>query len=95
MSLFFCMEKMLGGEIFVKKINSIKITDLAKSINKSAIFKIIGIRPGEKIHEQMIGSDESINTAEFKDHYEILANVKEKNLRLKILMGWYECPEKK
>jgi len=79
----FCMQKMIGGEIFVKKIKSIKITDLAKSINPTAKFKITGIRPGEKIHEQMIGSDESINTAEFKDHYEILANVKEKNSRLK------------
>ena len=47
------------------------------------IFKVIGIRPGEKIHEQMIGSDESINTAEFRNHYEILPNLKEKNIRLK------------
>ncbi len=79
----FCLKKMYGGEIFVKKIRSIKITDLAKSIKKDAKFKITGIRPGEKIHEQMIGSDESLNTAEFKDHYEILPNMKEKNLRLK------------
>ena len=69
-------------EKFCKKIKSIKITDLAKSITKSK-YKVTGIRPGEKIHEQMIGSDESTNTAEFKHHYEILANFKEKNLRLK------------
>ena len=80
----FCMRKMLGGEIFVKKIKSIKITDLAKSIKKNAEFKITGIRPGEKIHEQMIGSDESINTAEFNNHYEILPNLSEKNLRVKL-----------
>ena len=79
----FCMQKMLGGEIFVKKIKSINITDLAKSIKKNAKFKITGIRPGEKIHEQMIGSDESINTAEFNEHYEILPNLTEKKLRLK------------
>jgi len=79
----FCMKKMLGGEIFVRKIKSIKITDLAKSIKNNVKFKITGIRPGEKIHEQMIGSDESINTAEFRNHYEILPNLKEKNIRLK------------
>ena len=74
---------MMGGEIFVKKIKSIKITDLAMSIKKNAKFKITGIRPGEKIHEQMIGSDESMNTAESKDHYEILANVVKKIKELK------------
>ena len=79
----FGMINMMGGEIFVKKIKSIKITDLAMSIKKNAKFKITGIRPGEKIHEQMIGSDESMNTAESKDHYEILANVVEKNKRIK------------
>jgi len=77
------MINMMGGEIFVKKIKSIKITDLAKSIKKNAKFQITGIRPGEKIHEQMIGSDEAMNTAEFKDHYEILANVVEKMKRVK------------
>jgi UDP-N-acetylglucosamine 4,6-dehydratase/5-epimerase len=79
----FGMIKMIGGEIFVKKIKSISIIDLAKSIKTNAKFKITGIRPGEKIHEQMIGSDESMNTAEFKDHYEILANVNEKMKRIK------------
>lgn len=79
----FGMINMMGGEIFVKKIKSIKITDLAKSIKQNIKFKITGIRPGEKIHEQMIGSDEAINTAEFKDHYEILANVNEKMKRIR------------
>lgn len=79
----FGMINMMGGEIFVKKIKSIKITDLAKSIKHNIKFKITGIRPGEKIHEQMIGSDEAINTAEFKDHYEILANVNEKMKRIR------------
>ena len=79
----FGMINMTGGEIFVKKIKSIKITDLAKSIKRNAKFKVTGIRPGEKIHEQMIGSDESMNTAEHKNHYEILANISEKNKRIK------------
>ena len=77
------MTKMQGGEIFVKKIKSINIIDLAKSIKQNAKFKITGIRPGEKIHEQMIGSDEALNTAEFTDHYEILTNIKEKTKRIK------------
>lgn len=79
----FGMIKMQGGEIFVKKIKSINIVELAKSIKKSAKFKITGIRPGEKIHEQMIGEDEALNTAEFKDHYEILVNIKQKLKRIK------------
>tara|TARA_E500000178_G_scaffold351947_1_gene414230 strand:- start:6106 stop:7092 length:987 start_codon:yes stop_codon:yes gene_type:complete len=79
----FGMINMIGGEIFVKKIKSIKITDLAKSIKHNVKFKITGIRPGEKIHEQMIGSDEAINTAEFNDHYEILANVSEKMKKIR------------
>ena len=79
----FGMINMIGGEIFVKKIKSIKITDLAKSIKHNVKFKITGIRPGEKIHEQMIGSDEAINTAEFNDHYEILANVNEKMKKIR------------
>jgi len=79
----FGMINMTGGEIFVKKIKSIKIIDLAKSIKKNANFKVTGIRPGEKIHEQMIGSDESMNTAEHKNHYEILANISEKNKKIK------------
>jgi UDP-N-acetylglucosamine 4,6-dehydratase len=79
----FSMINMMGGEIFVKKIKSIKITDLAKSIKNKAKFKVTGIRPGEKIHEQMIGSDESINTVEHKYHYEILSNLYEKKKRIK------------
>jgi UDP-N-acetylglucosamine 4,6-dehydratase len=79
----FGMINMIGGEIFVKKIKSIKITDLAKSIKHNVKFKITGIRPGEKIHEQMIGSDEAMNTAEFNDHYEILANVSEKMKKIR------------
>ena len=71
----FSMTKILGGEIFVKKIKSINIIELAKSIKSNAKFKIIGIRPGEKIHEQMIGSDEAFNTLEFKNHFEIYSSL--------------------
>ena len=62
---------MLGGEIYVKKIPSIKIVDLANIIAPKANQKIIGIRPGEKLHEQMI-SHEDAHTFEYKDHFKIL-----------------------
>ena len=65
-------EDMKGGEIYVKKIPSMKILDLAKAINPKSKIKIIGIRPGEKIHEQMIGIEDSPFTYEYKTFYKIL-----------------------
>ena len=62
-------ERMFGGEIFVPKIPSIKITDLAKAISPNAKFKIIGIRPGEKLHEAMCIKEECDNTFEYKNFY--------------------------
>jgi len=59
----------LGGEIVVPKIKSFKILDLAKAINPKAKIKIIGIRPGEKIHEDLITTSDSLNTYENKDYY--------------------------
>ena len=56
---------MMGGEIFVPKIPSIKIIDLAKAVNEKNSFKIIGIDP-EKIHEEMISKNDSMNTVELK-----------------------------
>jgi UDP-N-acetylglucosamine 4,6-dehydratase (inverting) len=55
-------DDMSGGEIYVKKIPSMKVTELAKAINKDAVHEIVGIRPGEKLHEEMIGEDDSIYT---------------------------------
>ena len=69
------LEDMEGGEIYVKKIPSIKITDIAKAIAPKAQHKIIGIRPGEKIHEQMIGIEDSYYTYEFSDYYKILPQI--------------------
>jgi len=63
---------MKGGEIYVKKIPSMRVTDIAKAVNKSANQRIVGIRPGEKIHEQMIGVEDAPYTYEYKDHYKIL-----------------------
>lgn len=63
--------RMHGGEIFVPKIPSSRITDLAKAIDPQAMLKIIGIRPGEKLHEIMCPADDSHLTIEFENHYVI------------------------
>ncbi len=64
-------ERMLGGEIFVPKIPSIRIIDLAKAMAPDLPVKIVGIRPGEKLHEMMCPSDMSFHTYEFEDHFVI------------------------
>jgi UDP-N-acetylglucosamine 4,6-dehydratase/5-epimerase len=66
-----CLQQMHGGELFVPKIPSMNIMDLAKAIAPEAKTEIIGIRPGEKIHEVMISSDDALNTLEFESHYVI------------------------
>ena len=68
---------MLGGEIYVKKIPSMKLIDIANVIAPKAKHKIIGIRPGEKLHEQMIGTEDSYSTYEYSDYYKILPQINE------------------
>lgn len=63
---------MHGGEIYVKKIPSMTITDIANAVAPGATHRIIGIRPGEKIHEQMIGVEDAAHTYVYEDHYKIL-----------------------
>ena len=70
--VWHAFEDMYGGEIYVKKIPSMTITDIAKAVAPNAAHKIIGIRPGEKIHEQMIGVEDALHTFEYKDHFKIL-----------------------
>jgi len=64
-----CIDKMHGGEIFIPKIPSMKITDLANAIAPDAEKEITGIRPGEKLHEVLITEDEARHTKEFDDYY--------------------------
>jgi len=73
--VFMAFKTMQGGEVFVPKIPSMKITDLAKAINPGAEFEIIGIRPGEKLHETLISVDESYNTIEFKEYFIIKPSI--------------------
>jgi UDP-N-acetylglucosamine 4,6-dehydratase (inverting) len=67
-----CLEKMWGGELFVPKIPSYRILDVAKAIAPDAEVKFVGIRPGEKIHEEMITETDALNTVEFDDYFVIL-----------------------
>jgi UDP-N-acetylglucosamine 4,6-dehydratase/5-epimerase len=70
--VWHAFDDMLGGEIYVKRIPSMKITDIAQAVDPSAHQTTIGIRPGEKIHEQMIGSEDAMHTYEYSDYYKIL-----------------------
>ncbi len=75
--VWHAFEDMFGGEIYVKKIPSIKITDLAKVIAPDATQEVIGIRPGEKLHEQMISSEDAFYTFEYPYHFKILPAIHE------------------
>jgi UDP-N-acetylglucosamine 4,6-dehydratase len=68
-------DDMIGGEIYVKKIPSIKVVDIARVIAPKAEHKIIGIRPGEKLHEQMISAEDSDYTYEYPEYYKILPQI--------------------
>ena len=63
---------MWGGEIFVPKLSSYKILDIVKAIAPNSKIKIIGLRPGEKIHEEMVSVNDSTNTLEFSKYFVIL-----------------------
>ncbi|WP_440633360.1 UDP-N-acetylglucosamine 4,6-dehydratase (inverting) [Candidatus Pelagibacter sp. HIMB1485] len=73
--VWHAFKDMLGGEIYVKKIPSMKVTDIAKVIAPKAKHKIIGIRPGEKLHEQMISIEDSYSTYEYLNYYKILPQI--------------------
>lgn len=82
--VWHAFEDMIGGEIYVKKIPSMKMTDLARVVAPEARQEIIGIRPGEKLHEQMIGAEDSFHTYEYPEHFKILP----------VINGWSETAER-
>jgi len=77
--VFFALEHALGGEIFVPKIPSYRITEVAKAIGPKCEHPVVGIRPGEKVHEEMITSSDSMNTIEAEKYFVIVPNSAEKN----------------
>jgi FlaA1/EpsC-like NDP-sugar epimerase len=75
------LQNALGGEILVPKIPSYRICDLAQAVGPNCRQDIIGIRPGEKLHEEMITNSDSINTIEFSEYYAILGTSMQENLK--------------
>ena len=73
--VWHAFQDMLGGEIYVKKIPSMKVIDVARVIAPDAKQEIVGIRPGEKLHEQMIGAEDSYSTFEYLEHFKILPQI--------------------
>lgn len=82
--VWHAFDDMVGGEIYVKKIPSMKVTDLARVVAPEAKQYVVGIRPGEKLHEQMIGAEDSFHTFEYPEHYKILPAIN----------GWSDSPER-
>lgn len=75
--VWHAFEDMVGGEIYVKKIPSMKVTDLARVVAPECKQEVVGIRPGEKLHEQMIGAEDSYYTYEYPEHFKILPTINE------------------
>lgn len=84
---------MIGGEIYVKKIPSMRVTDIARAISPDAKQRIIGIRPGEKIHEQMVGLEDAPFTYEYDDHYKILPVINEWSTSPERIQDGIKVPE--
>mgnify|MGYP001976086319 CR=1 FL=1 len=82
--IWHAFEDMKGGEIYVKKIPSMKVTDVALAVNKEARQEEVGVRPGEKLHEQMIGLEDAPYTYEYPEHFKILPSIH----------GWYNDEER-
>ena len=85
-TVVLAFKDMTGGELYVKKVPSMKIIDLVNAMDNSVKIKVIGIRPGEKIHEQMISNADAPFTYEYKDYYKIFpsTNGRELNNALKV-----------
>ena len=91
--VMFALSKHLGGEIFIPKIPSYKIIDVAKAIAPNAKLEDVGIRPGEKLHEEMITPTDALNTIDIGNHYVILPSYSDKynNEDLKYHLLNFEC----
>jgi UDP-N-acetylglucosamine 4,6-dehydratase len=82
--VWHAFEDMEGGEIYVKKIPSMKVTDLAHVVAPEAHQEVVGIRPGEKLHEQMISAEDAYYTYEYPEHFKILP----------VINDWSQSPER-
>ena len=82
--VWHAFDDLKGGEIYVKKIPSMKLTDIALAISPEAEQQEVGVRPGEKLHEQMIGLEDALYTYEFPEYFKILPSINE----------WFNDPER-
>jgi UDP-N-acetylglucosamine 4,6-dehydratase (inverting) len=73
--VWHAFDNMKGGEIYVKKIPSMKVTDVALAVDENTKQEEVGIRPGEKLHEQMIGIEDALYTYEYPGHFKILPSI--------------------
>jgi UDP-N-acetylglucosamine 4,6-dehydratase len=83
----------VGGEIYVKKIPSMGIMDIANAVSNSSKTEIIGIRPGEKLHEQMIGEEDCLYTYEYKNYFKILPAINDWFLDLDRIKDGVRVPD--
>lgn len=90
--VLWAIENALGGEIFVPKIPSYKIETIARAIAPNAKLVDVGIRPGEKLHEEMISESDSYNTIEFEKYFAILPTVADKKQYINHFKAW-EVPK--
>jgi UDP-N-acetylglucosamine 4,6-dehydratase len=86
--VMWAIENAIGGEIFVPKIPSYTIETVAKAIAPNAKIEYVGIRPGEKLHEEMITESDSYNTIEFEKYYAILPTGANKQLFINHFKAW-------
>ena len=91
--VWHAFEDMEGGEIYVKKIPSMNICDIATAVDETAEQVEIGIRPGEKLHEQMIGVEDAYYTYEYPEHYKILPQICEWGPMEAMIKGGIRVPE--
>lgn len=91
--VWHAFDNMVGGEIYVKKIPSMKVVDLAQAVAPEAVQAFIGIRPGEKLHEQMIGEEDSFYTFEYEGYYKILPAINNWSTCKKRIQGGQKVEE--
>ena len=91
--VFKAFEDMFGGEIFIKKIPSMNIMDIADVVCPSCEKKIIGTRPGEKLHEQMIGAEDGLNAYEYNDYFKIIPIFADPEIRSKMINDGVKVPD--
>jgi UDP-N-acetylglucosamine 4,6-dehydratase len=87
------LQRMKGGEIFVPKIPSMKVVDVARAIAPECRTEIVGVRPGEKLHEVMVPEDDARNTLEYDDYFAILPSAEDAIAKAAVEPGWRRCAE--